>query len=280
VKRAVVLCALALIASGSAQSATPRIPAFKHVFVIVFENKEVGKVSGSRSAPTFNLYGRAYARLTQSYAVAHPSLPNYLALVSGSTFEIRSDCTDCLVSARSLADTIEASGRTWKTYAEDLPHVGYLGAFSGNYAKKHEPFAYFHPIVDHPQRLRRIVPLRELATDLAAGTLPDFAFVVPNMCNSMHDCSVSTGDRWLRKTVAPLLRLPQTVVFVTFDEGKSSLRGGGHITTLALGTAVKRHAVFRSVTTHYGLLRTIEDAWGLPRLGASARATPITGIWR
>jgi acid phosphatase len=100
------------------------------------------------------------------------------------------------------------------------------------------------------------------------------------MCNSMHDCSVSTGDRWLRKTVAPLLRLPQTVVFVTFDEGKSSLRGGGHITTLALGTAVKRHAVFRSVTTHYGLLRTIEDAWGLPRLGASARATPITGIWR
>lgn len=279
-RRALALSALALFASGSAQSATPPVPAFDHIFVVVFENKELGSVLGTRSAPTFNQYARTYARLTQSYAVAHPSLPNYLALVSGSTFGIRSDCTDCLVSAQSLADTIEASGRTWKTYAESLPRPGYLGAFSGRYAKKHDPFAYFRPIANDPQRARRIVPLAQLTSDRVADRLPDFGFIVPNMCNSMHDCSVRTGDRWLGKTVGPLLRIPRAVVFVTFDEGASSLRGGGHIATLALGTAVKPRSVLRGVTTHYGLLRTIEDAWGLPRLGASARATPITGIWR
>ena len=279
-KRALVLSALALLAAGAGQSAVPPVPAFDHVFVVVFENKEVGSILGSRSAPTFNLYARTYARLTQSYAVAHPSLPNYLALVSGSTFGIRSDCTECLVAARSLADTIEASGLSWKTYAESLPRAGYLGAVSGRYAKKHDPFAYFRAIAGDPERARRIVPLGELSSDLAAGTLPDFAVVVPNLCNSMHDCSVGVGDRWLRRTVGPLLHLPRTVVFVTFDEGTSSVRGGGHITTLAVGTAVQRHAVFTRLTTHYGLLRTIEDAWGLPRLGASARARPITGIWR
>jgi phosphatidylinositol-3-phosphatase len=280
VTRALALSALALLASGAAQSATPPVPAFDHVVVVVFENKEVGSVLGSRSAPTFNLYARTYARLTQSYAVAHPSLPNYLALVSGSTFGIRSSCTVCLVAAPSVADTIEASGRTWKAYAEDLPAPGYLGAFSGGYAKKHNPFAYFQRIVRDPERARRIVPLGQLSTDLAAGTFPDFAFVVPNLCNSMHDCSVGVGDRWLRQRIGPLLRLPRTVVFVTFDEGRSSVRGGGHIATLAVGTAVKQRVAFKRVTTHYGLLRTIEDAWGLPRLGASARATPVTGIWR
>jgi phosphatidylinositol-3-phosphatase len=280
VTRALALSALALLASGAAQSATPPVPAFDHVVVVVFENKEVGSVLGSRSAPTFNLYARTYARLTQSYAVAHPSLPNYLALVSGSTFGIRSSCTVCLVAAPSVADTIEASGRTWKAYAEDLPAPGYLGAFSGGYAKKHNPFAYFQRIVRDPERARRIVPLGQLSTDLAAGTFPDFAFVVPNLCNSMHDCSVGVGDRWLRQRIGPLLRLPRTVVFVTFDEGRSSVRGGGHIATLAVGTAVKQRVAFKPVTTHYGLLRTIEDAWGLPRLGASTRATPVTGIWR
>ena len=92
----------------------------------------------------------------------------------------------------------------------------------------------------------------------------------------MHDCSVRTGDRWLARTIPPLLDLPDTVVFVTFDEGDAP----NHVPALALGTAVRPHSSFAPRTSHYGLLRTIEDAWGLPLLGASAHASPITGIWR
>jgi phospholipase C len=211
--------------------------------------------------------------------VTHPSLPNYLALVSGSTQGITSDCTSCVVDATSLADTIEASGRTWKTYAEGLPTPGFLGPYSGRYAKKHNPFAYFRDVADDPARRARLVPFSRLAPDLRAGALPSFSLVVPDLCHSMHDCSVSVGDSWLRSHVGSLLKVPKTVVFVVFDEGATSVGGGGHTAALALGTAVRRGSRFSGLTGHYGILRTVEQAWGLPLLGHSAHVRPITGIW-
>jgi hypothetical protein len=272
-----VLCALF---AGRAASAVRPVPAFQHVVVIIFENKESPSVLGNRDAPTFNAYARRYAKLSGYYGVTHPSLPNYLALVSGSTHGITTDCTDCTVDATSLANTIEASGRTWKTYLEGLPAPGYLGPESGLYAKKHNPFAYFRDIAADPARRARLVPLRQLDADLRAKALPTFSLVVPDLCHSMHDCSVATGDAWLRTQVGRFLQLPKTVVFVLFDEGSSKIRGGGHTAALALGKAVRPGSRFKGVTSHYGVLRTIEQAWGLPLLGHSAHVAPITGIWR
>ena len=271
-----VLCALL---AGRATAAAP-VPAFAHVVVIVFENKESTTVLGNRAAPTFNSYGRRYAKLTRYYGATHPSLPNYLALVSGSTQGITTDCTDCVVDATSLADTLEASGRTWKTYAEGLPAPGFLGAFNGRYAKKHNPFAYFRDIAEDPARRARLVPLSQLGPDVRAGTLPSFSLVVPDLCHSMHDCSVAVGDAWLRSQIGKFVKLPKTVVFVVFDEGSTSNRGGGHTAALAIGRAVRPGSRFARVTGHYGILRTIEQAWGLPLLGRSAHVAPITGIWR
>lgn len=273
----VLLCAV--LACPAAKAVAP-VPAFEHVVVIVFENKESTSVIGNPAAPTFNAYARRYANLTRYFGVTHPSLPNYLALVSGSTHGITSDCTSCVASGKSLADTIEESGRTWKTYAEGLPSAGYLGPSNRGYAKKHDPFLYFPDVAGNPQRRARIVPFSRLAADLGAGTLPSFSLVVPDLCHSMHDCPVGVGDAWLRRTVPPLLSLPRSVVFVVFDEGSTSVRGGGHTVALALGTAVRPKTRFTRVTGHYGLLRTIEQAWGLTLLGRSAGAMPITGIWR
>jgi hypothetical protein len=280
VKRALAGALLTVALASSASAAPVQVPAFDHVVVVVFENKEASTVLGNPAAPTFNSYARRYASLTRYYAVAHPSLPNYIALVSGSPRGIRSNCTTCIVAAPSVADTLAAAGKTWKVYAEGLPSPGFLGASRGRYAKKHNPFLYFRSVVKSPTRRTRIVPLHQLTAELRIQALPDFAFVVPDLCNSMHDCPVATGDLWLRRTVSPLLALPNTVVFVLFDEGSTSVRGGGHTAALALGTAVRPGARYRAVTSHYGVLRTVEDAWGLPRLGLSARAAPISGIWR
>lgn len=279
-KTALLLLVLLVLVVGPSATASATVPDFGHVAVIVFENKEASSILGNRAAPTFNAYARRYSNVTRYYGVTHPSLPNYLALVSGSTQGITSDCTSCPASGKSLADTIEESGRTWKTYAEGLPSPGYLGPASGRYAKKHDPFAYFPSIAGDPQRRGRIVPLTRLATDLRTGTVPSFSFVVPDLCHSMHDCSVRVGDTWLRRTLPPLLSLPSSVVFVVFDEGSTSLRGGGHTVALALGTAVRPRSRYTRVTGHYGLLRTIEQAWGLPFLGRSAAARAMTGIWR
>ena len=253
------------------------------MIVVFFENKEYGSIIGSSSAPRFNRLAKRYALMTRFHGVTHPSLPNYIAFVSGSTQGIDSNCTRCSVDARSLADTIEESGRTWKTYAEGLPSPGFTGATSGRYAKKHNPFLYFDPVLASQERRERVVPYDRFKSDLAAGSLPDFSLVIPDMCNSMHDCSVRTGDQWLSRFIDPLLKgslLRDSVVFVTFDEGKSDVRGGGHIATLAVGPTVRRGSRYTAVNDLYGLLRTIEDAWRLPRLGKSAQAKPITGIWK
>jgi phosphatidylinositol-3-phosphatase len=230
--------------------------------VIVFENKDPSQLD-ARSAPTFASLGRRYARITHYTGVAHPSLPNYLALASGSTHGITNDCTTCSVKGSTIGDQLTRAKRTWFAYAEGYPS-------SPRFAKKHMPFLYFPRGADH------VVPL----TRFKASALAQFSFVVPDLCNDMHDCPVATGDAWLKRFVPPLLTLPRTVVFVIFDEGTSTEGGGGAVVALALGTAVRRGAVFSNPTNHYGLLRTIEDAWGLPRLGRAATATPIRGIWR
>ena len=257
------------------------MPAFERVVVIVFENKAPAAVLGNSAAPTFNALASHNAVLSRYSSITHPSLPNYLALVSGSTHGIRSDCSSCLVSGPSLADTLERAHRSWKAYAEGLPRPGFTGCCAPRYAKRHVPFLYFRRVVTRPARLRRVVPLRQISTDLESGRLPDFSLVVPNLCHDMHDCAVGAGDTWLGRFLPPLLRNPQLengVVFLVFDEGPPVQ--GTLVPALAVGPLVRRGSVFAGRTSHYGLLRTIEDAWGLPRLGRSARATPITGIWR
>ena len=273
-----------MAAAGTDRAQTREaIPSFDRVVVVVFENKEFDQVIGSPDAPTFRSLARRYALLTNYRAVAHPSLPNYIAMVSGSTQGVASDCTSCQVSAPNLADTLERAGMTWKTYAEGLPRAGFTGAEAGRYAKKHNPLVYFTDVVSSPDRLRRIVPLRSFARDLAAGRLPDFSLVVPDLCHDMHDCSVAAGDAWLRTFLRPLLGHPALrhgVVFLVFDEGVSDEGGGGHVPALVLGPLVRPGSRTSMPLDHYGLLRTIEGAWGLPLLGRSRGSPEITGIWR
>ena len=259
------------------------VPSLNRVVVVVFENHSYSQVIGHRTAPTFNAMAARYALLTRYRAVARPSLLNYLALVSGSTQGLTTTCDECSFDARTLADTVEASGRTWKTYAEGLPEPGFTGASSNRYVKRHNPFLYFTGVLSSPERLQRVVSLQEFAPDLAARRLPNLSLVIPDLCNGMHDCSVARGDAWLAKFLKPLLArtvLSGSAVFVVFDEPSITPLAEQRIPALVLGPTVRRGARSKTALTHYGLLRTIEDAWQLPYLGNSASATPIAGIWR
>jgi phosphatidylinositol-3-phosphatase len=270
--RAALLVGVLVLCAG-AEAAPQPVPGFRHVVVIVFENKGPGAVLGNRNAPAFNAFARTGAVLSGYRGVTRPSLPNYLALVSGSTHGITTDCTRCVVGGPSLADTLAAKGLTWKAYAEGIPRPGWTGARAGRYAKKHVPFLYFRNVLARPAWLRNVVPLKRLSP----RRLPDFALVIPDLCHDMHDCPVTVGDAWLRRFLPPLLGVPDTAVFVTFDE---SYGPGNRVPALALGPLVRPGSRFTSALTHYGLLRTIEDGLGLPRLGRSARVGPVTGIWR
>ena len=247
------------------------------------ENEEYGGVVGARSAPYINGLARRYALARAMYAVGHPSLPNYLALTGGSTFGIDSDCTSCSVDATSVVDELEHARISWKAYMEDLPHSCFTGASAGDYAKKHDPFAYYTRITHDPRRCGNIVPLTQLGADERAHALPRFVWITPNLCHDMHDCSVSAGDRFLATLVPALLHSlgRDGVLFLTWDEGSSDagccrLASGGHIATIVAGPGARRGARMTTPADHYSILQTIEDLFRLPRLRGAACACTVS----
>jgi hypothetical protein len=259
-----------------------------HIVVVMLENAEYGEVIGSSSAPYVNSLARRYGLMTQSYAIRHPSLPNYLALTSGSTQGIGSDCTDCSVSAANIVDQLEGAGISWKAYLEDVPRRCFLGATAGGYAKKHNPFAYYTDIVRSPARCGRLTGIAQLAGDLRAGRLPTYAWVSPNLCDDGHDCGVGAADSFLARSVPALLRElgPPGFLVLQWDEGTSD-RGccgvakGGRVATIVAGPSVRPGARSAAPIDSYGVLGSIEQALGLAPLGgaADARSGRLTALF-
>jgi len=251
-----------------------------HVAIIVMENEAASAVIGNSAAPYINSLARRYGLATASYAITHPSLPNYLALTSGSTQGITSDCTSCQVSASNLVDQLNTAHVSWRAYLEDYPGHCFAGAGAGGYAKKHDPFVYYDDVVRSPRRCRSLVGFGALASDLRRGQLPRFIWVTPNLCDDMHDCSVATGDRFLARTVPPLLRElgPHGFLILTWDEGNASstagccsgAAAGGNVATIVAGPGARSGARTVTPVNHYGVLATIEEAFALPPLGAAA----------
>jgi phospholipase C len=257
----------------------PLIPVFDRIVILIFENKEFGSVIGNSKMPVFNQLANDYTLLTQFYAVTHPSLPNYIAMIGGDTFGIESNCQDCFLNVTSLPDLIEGSGRTWKAYQEDMPEPCYLGS-TDQYAQKHNPFVYFDAIrLDSARCQRSVLPLTALQTDIAAGTLPNFIFITPNLCNSGHDCSLDVTDRWLGDRLTELVPAlerdgPNYLIVLTWDEGQGNHsccglpeEAGGRIAVVLISPLVKKNFQDVSQYTHYSLLKTIANGWSLPYLG-------------
>jgi phosphatidylinositol-3-phosphatase len=243
---------------------------YEHVVLVVLENHSFSQIAGA--SPYLNSLAAACGLAANYTQVGSPSLPNYLALTSGSTWGIASDCTDCPVPARSI---FEQLGGDWRSYLEGLPAPGFTGDSSGKYAKKHDPAAYYTRI--RAGFASRAVPLDRLATDLAAGTLPRFSLVVPDLCDDEHDCSVDTGDRWLATWVPPILGSSayargDTALFVTYDEGAG---GDDRVYTVVAGRSVGPGTVSRTPFDHYSLLATIEQLLGLPCLAHACDAATM-----
>jgi phosphatidylinositol-3-phosphatase len=260
--------------------ATFAIPSFGHVFVIVMENKELGSIIGNRSAPYINGLATQYGLATEYTAVTHPSQPNYLALWSGSTQGVRNDGVHTFAAGATLADQVEASGRSWHVAAQNVPLDCFVGATAsggedgvGTYARKHEPAISWTSVSSSPARCANITDFSHF--DPTVGNL---WFLVPNLCNDMHDCSVASGDAFLRTFIPRILGSPvmrDSVIFLTWDEGSTSSGGGGEVPTIAVGPLVKGSFTSAIPHSHYSLLRTIEQAWGMPCLLSACSANDL-----
>jgi hypothetical protein len=251
---------------------TARVPTPDHVLVVIFENEDAQNIVGGSDAPYLTSLAQAGATFTDAHGETHPSEPNYLALFSGSTQGVTDDSCPVSLSGPNLAAQLQEAGRTFVGYSEDLPSAGFTGCRAGGYARKHNPWVNFDGLPDSVNQ-----PYSALPAEFS--DLPTVAFVVPNLCNDMHDCGIATGDGWARANLADYVTWAQqhnSLLVVTFDEDNGS--SANHIATVLVGPMVDSGASDQRID-HYSLLRTLEDMYGLPPLGMAADAEPVSGIW-
>ncbi len=278
-----------------AQGGRAGIPAFSHIFVVVMENLGY---SQALATPGFATLARHYGLATRYYGVAHPSLPNYLALTGGSTFGITSDCTSCLVNADNLASQLARARISFTAYMEGIPTPCYLAPYGGvDYAGKHDPFRYYLSVRRSRAQCSRIRPESELAAALRGppSDLSRFVWVTPDLCHDGHDCAAATAASWLDGFVSRVVRSAAWrdggVLFVTWDESNAgngavttegtvvSTGGGGHVATLVISPRLSSRRRVTVAYNHYSLLATIEDALGLPLLRRARTARPMAAFF-
>jgi phospholipase C len=260
-------------ASNAAAPCDGSVPhRYRHVVLIVMENHDFEQVASG--SPYLDGLAAKCGLATNHINIVHPSLPNYIALTSGGKQGITDDCTSCSTGADSIFGQL---GSRWTSYLEGMPSVGFTGATSGRYAKKHNPAAYYTAISGAYRT--RAVPMGSpsagrLAADLRSGDLAPYSLIIPDLCNDEHDCPLQTGDTWLSEWVPVLLRSPayvsgDTLLVITYDETES---GDGRIYTVVVAPSVRPGTRSAAPLTHYGLLRLAQTELGLPLLGEARNA--------
>ena len=255
-------------------------PRARHVFIVTEENQDYAAVIGSPSMPYLNSLAQQHGLANQYYANTHPSIGNYFMLATGQIIT-NDDSYSTIVTADNDVRRLLAAGKTWKSYAEDLPSVGYIGGDVGNYARKHNVFALLSDVANDSVQRRNLVPFTQFATDLANDALPDYANIVPNLCNDAHDCSLTTADTWLQNNIAPLLASAtfqrDGLLIITFDEaGSDNTHGGGRIGWIVVSPKAKAPYQSTTLYQHESTLRLTLEALGITQFPGAAATAPGT----
>ncbi|MFC1413271.1 chitosanase [Streptacidiphilus sp. N1-12] len=269
-------------AAGPAGAAQPQaaaggLPLYDHVVVVMEENKFYDDIVGSKDAPYINSLATQGASFSNFHGTTHPSQGNYVALFSGSTHGVADDDCPHDFSADNLGNQLLTSGHTFVGYSEALPSDGSKDCGDdgdSGYARKHNGWVDFADI-PAASNLR----YSRFPTDYTK--LPTVSFVTPTLNDDMHDGTVKQGDTWLKSNFDGYIQWAKThnsALVLTWDEDDGD-DSTNQIATMIVGARVKPGATSATKYTHYSLLRTLEDMYGLPALGSAASASAISGIW-
>jgi hypothetical protein len=255
--------------------AAAAIPTPAHVVIVVEENRSQANIIGNKSAPFLNSLAANGAMMTQSFAETHPSEPNYLALFAGNMFGLKENrCPVNAGAAPNLGSELLAAGYTFAGFAEDLPAVGSPACSAGKYARKHVPWVDFSNIPANYS-----LPFSAFPAPSNYASLPTVSFVIPNLDNDMHDGSIAQGDTWLYQKLSPYAAWAKTnhsLLILTWDEDDNTARN--QIPTIIYGANVKPGA-YPETISHYNVLSTLEQMYGLPKTGYAVNAPAIIDIW-
>jgi phosphatidylinositol-3-phosphatase len=335
---------VARVPAEAAVAPAAPLPRVRHVFVINLENKGYAQTFGASSpAPYLRKKLRAKGQLlSQYFGVAHHSLPNYIAQISGQgpNPQTQRDCKvyrnftgsgtaspdqavgqGCVFPrrVRTVANQLTRHGLRWKGYMQSMGSPCRHPALNtrdrtqkarvgDQYAAKHNPFVYFHSIIDSKKCAKRNVDLKKLPTALArTRTTANLTYITPNLCNDGHDSpcvdgrpgGLVTANKWLRRWVPKILASPaykkNGLLIVTFDEADTSAAnsadaccgegpgpnsplpgitglGGGRTGAVLVSRFITPGSLNSMPYNHYSLLRTIENLFGLTPLGYAKQA--------
>ena len=255
-------------------------PSFSRVMIVVFEN---ANYTVALKQPFFAKLANEGALFTQFSAEAHPSQPNYLAMISGSTQGVRND-DSVSINAEHIGGLLAKKNLSWKVYAEDLPQPCFLGSDRGLYARKHIPFLSFTNVQNNRNECLKVVPSTQLKIDIASNSVPAFSMYIPNLKNDGHNTSSAFASQWFLDNFGGILNdskfMMDTLLIITFDESEN-IFSKNQIFTAFYGANVKPGSVVNLPHNHYSILKMIEDHFGIGNLGnGDVTATPITGIWQ
>jgi hypothetical protein len=288
------------------------IPQYDHAFLIIMENENYKQVVGNQFAPILNALAKDYGVATNYSGVADPSEPNYVAMLGGDFFGINSDdpywFPGHTVSAANLMSQLEGAGKTWRGYFQSMPYPGYRGYCypdkcngipdsDTQYVAKHNGIVNFANL-QTPTELAKMFPVEQLSADLAAGTVPNFSYIVPNECNDMHGAPpwcvdsdnngtvqqsflIAQGDKYVGNLVneitsSAMWQTGNNVIIVTFDEGNLA---GSQILTIVIANHGVRGVTDKASYNHYSLLASLQQAFGLGCLVNSCTATPMAPLF-
>ena len=269
---AIVLLALTLAPVTHAG----QLPRPDHVVIVIEENRGYAQIMDKLNSHSYiHALAKRGVLFTQSYGVAHPSQPNYLALFSGSTQGVTSNGCPLTFDSDNLATRMMGKGLSFASFAESLPRTGDVGCMSGAYQRKHNP-------VSNWQSARLAAGLNKRFADFPQdySKLPTVSFVIPDQNNDMHDGSFEAADDWLKTHIAPYVdwaMAHNSLLILTWDE--DNYQADNHIVTILVGPMVKADRSAQRID-HYSVLRTLLDFYDLPALGASHDAEAINGVWR
>ena len=244
------------------------VPRPNHVVIVIEENHSYSEIIGSGAAPYINSLAQQGALFTASFAVTHPSEPNYLALFSGSTQGVTDDSCPHTFVGSNLASQLIGAGLTFGGYSEDMPSVGYTGCTFAAYARKHNPWVNWQGV--NVPAADNMPYAGYFPSNFSA--LPTVSIVVPNLNNDMHDGTIQQGDAWLQNNLSGYVQWANannSLLILTWDEDDQNNR----IPTIFVGPMVKP-GQYGETITHYNVLDTIQAMYGLPQAAA-----PITDVW-
>jgi acid phosphatase len=254
--------------------AAATLPTPAHIVVVMEENHSYSDIIGNSSAPYMNSLASSGALITASYGVTHPSEPNYMALFGGSTDGLSADTCPVTDKAANLGSELLGAGYTFKGYSEGLPSTGSTTCTSGKYARKHSPWINFSNVPTSDS-----LPFTSFPSSSNYASLPTLSFVIPNLNDDMHDGTISAADTWLKSNIsayATWAKANNSLLIVTWDE--DDYTENNQIPTIIVGAHVAT-GHYDETINHYNLLATLEQIYGLAKVGSSASASVISDIW-